>query len=209
MPRSPLVVRSRISWGRDTFVVILLACYETLEFWIEYAYLLGMKMSCCPIRASRALLIGLKHIIFEVVVHCLLIAQHAPVLEQELWFVPQVQPCGRTVLKSEMRWSATWWRGTTFCCRRPGINSGDQVVINGVPIGGRARLSIRFVVAGCLTTAWNVVTELLRPRGNSKPIIVVRRSSCSWVGCSSSSSSLVVNSSVLNRNCVPTENFLS
>jgi hypothetical protein len=32
-------------------------------------------------------------------------------------------------------------------------NRDDQVVIDGVPIGGHARLSIRFVVAGCLTAA--------------------------------------------------------
>jgi hypothetical protein len=33
------------------------------------------------------------------------------------------------------------------------VNPDDQVVINGVPIGGRAGLSIRFVVVGCLMTA--------------------------------------------------------
>jgi hypothetical protein len=32
-------------------------------------------------------------------------------------------------------------------------NPDDRVVINGVPIGGRAGLSIGFVVACCLTTA--------------------------------------------------------
>jgi hypothetical protein len=32
-------------------------------------------------------------------------------------------------------------------------NSEEQLVINGVPIGGRAKLSIRFVVTGCLMTA--------------------------------------------------------
>jgi hypothetical protein len=32
-------------------------------------------------------------------------------------------------------------------------NPDDRVVINGVPIGGRVRPSIEFVVAGCLTTA--------------------------------------------------------
>jgi hypothetical protein len=32
-------------------------------------------------------------------------------------------------------------------------NPNDLVVIDGVPIGGRAGLSIRFVVAGCLTIA--------------------------------------------------------
>jgi hypothetical protein len=34
-------------------------------------------------------------------------------------------------------------------------NSYDRVVIDGVPIGGRAGPSIGFVVAGCLTTTWN------------------------------------------------------
>jgi hypothetical protein len=33
------------------------------------------------------------------------------------------------------------------------VTSDDRVVINGVPIGGRAGLSIGSVVAGCLTTA--------------------------------------------------------
>jgi hypothetical protein len=64
-------------------------------------------MSCCPIQACRALLIGPEYILFEAVVRCLSIAQHAPVLEREPQFVPQVRPYGRTVLKSGMRWSAT------------------------------------------------------------------------------------------------------
>jgi hypothetical protein len=57
-------------------------------------------MSCCPIRASRALLIGTEHVLSEVVVRCLSIAQRAPVLEREPRFVPRVRPCGRTVLTS-------------------------------------------------------------------------------------------------------------
>jgi hypothetical protein len=32
-------------------------------------------------------------------------------------------------------------------------NPDDRVVINGAPIGGRAGLSIGFIVAGCLTPA--------------------------------------------------------
>jgi hypothetical protein len=40
-------------------------------------------MSRHPVRASHALLIGPKLIHVEVVVHCLLIAQHAQVLEWE------------------------------------------------------------------------------------------------------------------------------
>jgi hypothetical protein len=43
-------------------------------------------------------------------------------------------------------------------------NSDDWIVIDGVPIGSRARPSIRFIVASYLTTAGNVVTEFLRPR---------------------------------------------
>jgi hypothetical protein len=54
-----------------------------LEFLIEYAYLLVMKMSYCPIRASRALLIEPEYVLSKVVVCCLSIAQRAPVLEWE------------------------------------------------------------------------------------------------------------------------------
>jgi hypothetical protein len=116
--RSPLGARSWISWGGDALIVVLPACYEMLEFWIEYAYLLGMKMSCCPVRASHAPLIGPEYVSSEVMVHCLSIAKRAPILEREPWFVPQVQPCDQTVLKSGLRWSATWWRGVIFChCR--------------------------------------------------------------------------------------------
>jgi hypothetical protein len=64
-------------------------------------------MSCCPIRASRAILIVAKYVLSKVVVYCLLIAQYAPVLERETQFVPQVPPCGRTVLQSGLRWSST------------------------------------------------------------------------------------------------------
>jgi hypothetical protein len=134
--------------------------------------------------------------------------------------VPQVWPCDRIVLKSGLKWSATWWRGVTFCRRGPvdrwvvagGIdrfsiampnhanssgfivrislraNSEGRVVVDGLTIDGHAGLSIGFVVTGCLTVAWNVVTEFLRRRGNSKSIVVVGRSSCCWVGCSRSSS---------------------
>jgi hypothetical protein len=56
-------------------------------------------------------------------------------------------------------------------------NTDGRVVINGVPIGARAGLSIRFVVACCLTIASNVVSEFLRPRWNSKLMVIVRRSS--------------------------------
>jgi hypothetical protein len=63
--------------------------------------------SYIPTRASRALLIGPGYVLSEVVVYCLLITQRAPVLEREPRFVPQVQPCGQTVLNSELRWSAT------------------------------------------------------------------------------------------------------
>jgi hypothetical protein len=46
-------------------------------------FLLGTKMSCCPVRASHALLIGSEYILSEAVVHYLLIAQRAPALERE------------------------------------------------------------------------------------------------------------------------------
>jgi hypothetical protein len=57
-------------------------------------------------------------------------------------------------------------------------NPDNQVVVDGVPIGGRAGPSIKFVIAGCLTAALNVIAEFLRPRWNLKPMIIVRRSSC-------------------------------
>jgi hypothetical protein len=70
MPRSLLEMRSPISRGRDALVFVLLTCYDTLEFRIEYTYFSGMKMSCYPFRASCALLIGPGYVAFEVVVHC-------------------------------------------------------------------------------------------------------------------------------------------
>jgi hypothetical protein len=108
------------------------------------------------------------------VVRCLLITQRTPVLEREPRFVPQVHPCGRTVLKSRLKWSTAWWRGPGFYHRisvdrwilAGGIdrfsiayssgfivqisvraNPDDWVVIDEVPIGGRVGLSIRFFVA--------------------------------------------------------------
>jgi hypothetical protein len=56
-------------------------------------------------------------------------------------------------------------------------NTDGRVVINGVPIGAHAGLSIIFVVASCLTIASNVVSEFLRPRWNSKLMVIMRRSS--------------------------------
>jgi hypothetical protein len=76
-------------------------------------------MLCCHVRACHALLIRHEYVLFEVAVCCLLITQRALVLEREPQFVPQSQPCGRTVLKSGLRWSATWWRGAAFCHNRP------------------------------------------------------------------------------------------
>jgi hypothetical protein len=149
------------------------------------------------------------------VAHCLLITQHTPVLEREPRFVPQVRPCGRTLLKFRLKWSTAWWRGAGFYRRRSvdywilagridrfsiayfsafivrilvRVNPDDRVIVDEVSIGGRVRPSIGSVVASWLTATWNVVTEFLRLRGNSKPIIVVCRASCSWAGCSRSSS---------------------
>jgi hypothetical protein len=151
-----------------------------------------MEMSCCPVRARRALVIGPKYVYSEVVVHCLPITQCAPVLEREPRFVPRVRRCDRAMLK----WSVTWWRGAAFYHHRPvdrwvlaggierfpvvtsghadssgfvvrissRVNPKDWVVIDGVPTGGRARPLIEFVIAGCLTAAWNVTAEFLRPR---------------------------------------------
>jgi hypothetical protein len=64
-------------------------------------------MSYWPIQASRALLIGHEYILSEVVVRYLSIAQYTSILEWEPQFIPWVWPCGRTMLKSELRWSAT------------------------------------------------------------------------------------------------------
>jgi hypothetical protein len=86
MPWSPLAAKSRVSWGGDALVIILLACYETLEFWIEYAYLLGMKMLCYLVWAIHVLLIGLEYALSEVVARYLLIAQHASIREREFQF---------------------------------------------------------------------------------------------------------------------------
>jgi hypothetical protein len=73
-------------------------------------------------------------------------------------------------------------------------NPDDRIVINEVSIGG------------CLITAWNVVAEFLRLRGNSQLIVVVRRASCSWVGCSRSSSHitlLIVEPGAQDHRCAP------
>jgi hypothetical protein len=236
-----LRARSQISWDGDTLVFVFLACYETLEFWIEYSYPLGMKMSCCSIQASSALLFGLEYILSEVVVRCLSIAQCTPVWEREPRFVLQVQPYGQTVLRFGLRWHATWWRGAVFyrhefidhwvfargidhfLVATPdladsssfvvqislSVNPDDRVVVDGVLISGRAGPSIGFVVAGCLTATWNVVTAFSRPRGNSKPVVIMRRSSYSWVECSRSSYSSVVNGSISNRNHTSVRNFSS
>jgi hypothetical protein len=81
----------------SALVLVFLACYKTLEFWIEYAYLSGTKMSCCSVQASCVMLIGLA---------------------MPYRSVPRVRPCGWIVLKSELRWSTTWWRGAAFWRRR-------------------------------------------------------------------------------------------
>jgi hypothetical protein len=78
-----------------------------------------MKISCCPVQTSCALLIGHEYALSEMVVWCLLIAQRASVLEREPWFVLQVRPYGRTMLKSGLRWSTTWWRRAIFYRHRP------------------------------------------------------------------------------------------
>jgi hypothetical protein len=103
------------------------------------------------------------------VTHCLLITQCISVLEREPQFIPQVRPCGQTVLK----WSTTWWRGGIFYRRRSvdhwilaeGIdhfsiayssdfivqilvraNPNDWVVVDEVSIGGRVGPSTIFFV---------------------------------------------------------------
>jgi hypothetical protein len=89
------------------------------------------------------------------------------------------------MLKSELRWSAIGgidrWAlvegidrflivapdhadSSSFIVRiLVRANLDDRVVVDGVLIGGRARPSIGFVIAGCLTAARNVVVELSRP----------------------------------------------
>jgi hypothetical protein len=120
--------RIRIQTSPSQWLITIKSRNWPLDFsWIEYAYLLGMKISCCHVRASRALLIGHAYILSGVVVHCLSIAQRAPVLEREPRFVPQVRPCDRTVFKSGLRWSTTWWKGAAFYHRRP----VDRLVLAG------------------------------------------------------------------------------
>jgi hypothetical protein len=63
-------------------------------------------MFCCSVWASRALLIGLEYIFSEEVVRCLSIAQRALVQELEPQSISQVRPCGQTMLKSGLKWSA-------------------------------------------------------------------------------------------------------
>jgi hypothetical protein len=87
------------------------------------------------------------------------------------------------------------------------VNPDDRVVIDGVLISGRAGPLIGFVVADCLTTAWNVVAKFLRPWWNSKPMVVVRRSSYSWAGRSRTLSFFTVNGSIPNRNHMSVRNF--
>jgi hypothetical protein len=198
-------------------------------------------MSCFSIRASCALLIGLEYILFDVVVCCLSIAQHASVWEQELLICPagsalqsdraevQVEvECNlikrSLILSSWTCWSlGIYWRNWPLpdcyarscwffrlrCSDLTKANPDDQVVVDGVPIGGRTGPSIEFIVAGCLMTAWNVFDESLRPRWNSKSVIVVRRSSYSWVVCSRSLPSTAMNDSVLDSNWMPVRNFSS
>jgi hypothetical protein len=60
-------------------------------------------MSCCPVRACSALLIGSEYVLFEAAVRVLTIAQRTPVLEREPRFIPQTQPCSQTMLKSGLR----------------------------------------------------------------------------------------------------------
>jgi hypothetical protein len=91
----------------------------------------------------------------------------------------------------------------------PRANPKDRIVVDGVIIGSRVKLPIGFVIAGCLMAAWNMVIKFLRPRWNSELIVVMCCSSCSWAGCSRSSSSSVVNDSVLNRNYIPVRNLSS
>jgi hypothetical protein len=66
-----------------------------------------MKMLCCFIRASRALLIGPEYVPSEVVVHHLSIPQRTLILEWEPRSVPQVRPYDHIVLKSGLGWSVT------------------------------------------------------------------------------------------------------
>jgi hypothetical protein len=64
-------------------------------------------MSCCPVRASHALLIVLKYILSDVVVRCLSITQCALVRGREPLSVSQVRLCDRTMLMFGLSWSAT------------------------------------------------------------------------------------------------------
>jgi hypothetical protein len=82
--------------------------HDSYRYWERgRRFLLWMKISCCLVRASRALLIELEYVSSEVVARCLLITQRTSVLEREPRFILQVRPYGRTVPKSRLKWSTT------------------------------------------------------------------------------------------------------
>jgi hypothetical protein len=170
MPRSPLRARSRISWGGDAFVVLLLARYNMLECWIEYTFLLGTEMSCCPVRANRALLIGPKYILSEVVARYLSIAQCAPFLEPEPRFGLQVRPYGRTMLQYGLRWSVTWWGWSVFCHRRV---VDRYVLAGGIDRWVHARGIDRFPIATSYVADLSTFIVQISLRANSDNRVVI------------------------------------
>jgi hypothetical protein len=159
-------------------------------------------MSCCPVRAGCALLIRLEHVLIELVVRCLSIAQCTPILDWESRSVPLVRPLaepdmpmtslrGQTLhrlddgvrsdhaeIRVEVVFHSTkrshierrqfadhrvFARGvgrftvvvpnhvdsSSFLARISlGANPEDWVVIDRVPIGGCAKMSIESVVVG-------------------------------------------------------------
>jgi hypothetical protein len=64
-----------------------------------------MKMSCCPARASCALLIELQQVPAEVVVCCLSIAERTLILDQESRSVMLVQPLVEPGVPRTSLWS--------------------------------------------------------------------------------------------------------
>jgi hypothetical protein len=61
-------------------------------------------MSCCPVWAGCAFLIGLEHVPVEVVVCFLWIAYRTPILDRESRFVPLVQPLAEPGMPRTSLW---------------------------------------------------------------------------------------------------------
>jgi hypothetical protein len=155
------------------------------------------------------------------VAHCLLITQRTSVLKREPQFVPHVHPCGRTVLKSQLKWITAWWRGVIFYHRRFGWWgshrwSPDRWSCWTIDRIYRSWLPDHYLKRGCWVLA--VLRELKADRHRALrflfvsrvlKIIVVHHSSYYWDGCSRLFSCTAVNDDVSYRNSMPIGNLSS